>query len=144
MNQTRVPSAATLGALVAVAAVGFAAWAWYHPSQYLFVRKNHTAFRTVPLYPGATFIRESTSPQYAGGSGLSRVVGYTTTREYRLQTAIPAEAVVDYYLYELRGCTVTEREQDAARFRCSDVGEVDVAVEGSAAAGRYELTVDSR
>lgn len=141
---TRVPSAVLLAALIAVSAVGFALYAWYHPTGFKFIQRNDAAFQTLPVYPGGKFASEHSSPYYAGGSPLSRIVGYTTTREYLLPTAIPAEGIVDYYLYELRSCEVVWHGDSSAEFRCRGTVDVTVAVDGPPSSERYELTVDSR
>jgi hypothetical protein len=141
---TRVPSSLRTLALVAAGGLAFGAWGWYHPSGYTFTQRNHAAFAAVPVYPSGRFIRETTSPQYSGGSGLSRVLGYTTTREYELSTAIPAEAIVDYYLYELRKCQLLERDDTFVHFFCSNFGDVTVSVDGPVSSEHYRIAVDSR
>jgi hypothetical protein len=132
-----------LGALIAVAAVGFALYAWYHPSQYTYVQRNDSTFAKLPVYPGGHRAHESNAPVYAGNSALSRVTGYRTTRSYSLQTPLPAEAVVDYFLYALRSCRLLSQGDTDARFQCG-TSQVALNVGGTNAADRYELTVDSR
>jgi hypothetical protein len=131
-------------ALVAAGGLTFGVWGWYHPSNYTYTQRNHAAFKSVPVYPSGRFVRETTSPQYSGGSGLSRVLGYTTTREYELSTAIPAEAIVDYYLYVLRTCQVLDRDDTFVHFFCRDRGDVAVSVDGPVSSEHYRLSVDSR
>jgi hypothetical protein len=144
MKTTRVPSSLRTVALVAAGGLAFGVWGWYHPSDYTYTKRNHAAFQTVPVYPSGHFVRETTSPQYSGGSGLSRVLGYTTTREYALSTAIPAEAIVDYYLFELKRCQLLERSDTFVHFYCRDIGDVAVSVDGPVSSEHYQLAVDSR
>jgi hypothetical protein len=129
---------------VAAGGLAFGVWGWYHPSDYTFTQRNHAVLATVPVYPSGHFVRERTSPNYSGGSGLSRVLGYTTTREYELSTAIPAEAIVDYYMYELRGCQLLEQRETFVHFNCTNLGDVAVSVDGPASSQHYSLSVDSR
>ncbi|MES1247044.1 MAG: hypothetical protein ABUS54_05145 [Actinomycetota bacterium] len=144
MHTTRVPSSLRLVALVAAGGLAFGVWGWYHPSSFRYTQRNHTAFQTVPVYPSGHFVRETTSPQYSGGSGLSRVLGYTTTREYELSTAIPAEALIDYYLYELRGCRLLEHSDTLVHFNCTKLGDVAVSIDGPVSSQHYRISVDSQ
>ena len=144
MIGTRIPSSLRTVALVASGALAFGIWGWYHPSGYTYTQRNRAAFATVPIYPSGHFIRETTSPQYSGGSGLSRVLGYTTTREYELSTAIPAEAIVDYYLYELRKCQVLEQNDEFVHFFCGNRGDIAVSIDGPVSSEHYQLTIESR
>lgn len=144
MTSTRVPSSLSLAALVAAVGVAFGVWGWYHPSSYTYAERNRAAFASVPVYPSGHFVRETTSPRYAGGSALSRVVGYRTTREYTLSTAIPSEAIVDYYLYELQRCTLLAHDVESAHFVCPKSLDVAVAIDGPTTSERYQLTVEAR
>ena len=144
MTLTRIPSPLRTLALVAAGGLAFGIWGWYHPSGYTYTQRNHAAFATVPVYPSGRFVRETTSPLYSGGSGLSRVLGYTTTREYELSTAIPAEAIVDYYLYELAKCQVLDRTDTFVHFFCTDRGDIAVSIDGPVSSERYRLAVESR
>jgi hypothetical protein len=144
MVGTRIPPALRTLVLVVAGALTFGIWGWYHPSGYTYTQRNHAVFETVPVYPSGHFVRETTSPLYSGGSGLSRVLGYTTTREYELSTAIPAEAIVDYYLYELAKCQVLERNDTFLHFYCADLGDVAVSIDGPVSSEHYRLSVESR
>jgi hypothetical protein len=144
MTNTRVPSSLRMVALVAAGGVAFGVWGWYHPSDYTYAQRNDSAFAAIPVYPSGHFVRETTSARHAGSSALSRVVGYRTSREYRLGTAIPSEAIVDYYLYELRTCQVGSHDDDSAHFTCRKTVDVSVAIDGPTTAEHYQITVESR
>ena len=144
MTSTRLPSSLKMVALVAAGGVAFGVWGWYHPSDYTYAQRNDAALATVPVYPSGHFVRETTSPRYAGSSALSRAIGYQTSREYRLGTAIPSEAIVDYFLYELRACEVLSHDDESAHFLCRKTVDVTIAIDGPTTAEHYQLTVESR
>jgi hypothetical protein len=117
-----------LGIFVAGLTTILGAYLYLHPPDYGLVAENRAVLDTLPVYPRASFVRE-TSAHYR-----DRAVGFATTRTFRLP---PRSGVVAFYVRTLRGrCVLVSAP---ASFRCGRAAVV-VTVHGA----RYDLTADSR
>lgn len=117
-----------LGVFVAGLTVILGAYLYLHPPDYGLVDENRALLDTLPVYPGAHFVRETSAHYYAPA------LGFTTTRTFR----VPRGAhVAAFYSRSLHArCTLVSVP---ASFRCGRA-VVEIARHGA----QYDLTVDSR
>ena len=118
---------------------------YLRPSPQTFVSANRGVLATLPVYPGARSIEETTSPVYDGDNALARVVDYTTTQTFVLPRRLSALTVVGWYLERLRGrCAVPQVfDGPVAEFTCGR-SVVSVDAGGPLFTRRYEITIGSR
>ena len=130
-------------AIVVVLVAALSVFFWLRPANYTFVEKNRGVFATMPVFPSGQVVAEDSAPYFDGKGTFARVVGYTTTRRYRLRGRTTGAAIVGYYLYQLRHCTLTGHTDRVANFRCT---KVDVSVDAGSAhtVDRYAVTVYAR
>ena len=117
---------------------------YLRPSPQTFVSANRGVLATLPVYPGARSIEETTSPVYDGDNALARVVDYTTTQTFVLPHRLSSLTVVGWYLEQLRGrCAREVLDGPAADFTCG-TSTVTVDAGGPLFTRRYEITIGSR
>jgi hypothetical protein len=140
---TRVGSIAPLTAIVVMLGAALTLYFWLRPANYTFVQRNLGVFASMPVFPSGQVVAESSAPYFDGHGAFARIVGYTTTRRYRLHGRTTGAAIVGYYLYQLRRCALAEHTDQIATFRCA---KVDVSVDAGSgrAVSRYALTVYAR
>lgn len=105
-----------------------------------YVARNEALLRSLPVYPGAVEIRQTSTADRADENGP--VVGYTTTAVFRLPRGATGRGVADFYEEELASeWIVVDRLDGPVRSFRRDTALVVVNVEGWRG-GTLEIGVD--